>query len=998
MSKSKQTKYKLYAIDKYNKNTQFIENGYKEYNITKLIKELENDKGYHMRISDMGQYIFYGDCDSFNGSFDEFSQMLIDFLNLHYNINISDQYISYTSNDSKPGSYHYSIPTLYASSKKLKEIHKEFYNKHKDIFTIKKDKKNTKVVDTSVYGNQWFRYPNQSKAGDSNAKHIVKHGNLIDFIVEYIPENSLSIDNKQYKKNRIIKKLLIDEKNDTMCVNTDNMTNIMGYKMDERICYVNDEISENTDIVSTIKKNETTMCKSEINKITKIMSNNVVVKSKKTNIITEINNKNNVDDYEKKFNYSHDDVESLLIMLSLERCDEYKSWIEVGMCLYNINKTYLLLWKSWSQKSNKYTKGICEKKWKSFSEGSDNKLTIATLMYWCKSDNSKEYDLFIKEKKTNNIINKKFPKIQLEIGNTYPVTQDMTYTTLNNDNCLIYGDNHGSPSMYIERMKDTVIIKCRHIDCFGKVYPCEHILLSKNEMNIINNGTVNVTINNYGNDSNDLMKFPKFKIFEDDNINNLIFNSLNGSHATMADIIYYYFKNEYMYGEDDNWYIFKNHKWKLLGPNNKKLSLAAEKKLKSIYIELINFAEISNIEERVINELRKIRKSFETAKTKRDIMSIIEERFAELNNPDGDFVKNLNINRYLIVFNNGVYDLKSHTFREGQTTDFMSMSVDYDYIDKHSDKCENLLQFLSDIQPDEAEREFLLTYLSHALYGNMLEWFTILTGTNGRNGKSKFIELIKKVFGDYYTSVSSQLLTRPQPDASSPDPGLLNLKNKKIVIASEPEKASTLNTGFIKFITGRDSTQLRECHSNKMIDFSPMFILFFVCNDIPDTDEFDNAFSKRVKCINFPIEFCDNPVNENQRLINTKINENFIEWRSDFMFLLIKHYKKYMQTQKIVVTDKVLKWTNMYKENTDIYLKFVNECTEEANTHIRTSKLYEIFTKWHTINISQKNIPGNKVFIANLKKYKNIEKIKDENSVINGVRKLKIKQFVFDDV
>ena len=52
------------------------------------------------------------------------------------------------------------------------------------------------------------------------------------------------------------------------------------------------------------------------------------------------------------------------------------------------------------------------------------------------------------------------------------------------------------------------------------------------------------------------------------------------------------------------------------------------------------------------------------------------------------------------------------------------------------------MQFIEGIQPNEEEREFLLTYLSHALYENMLEWFTILTGA-GRNGKSKLIELIK---------------------------------------------------------------------------------------------------------------------------------------------------------------------------------------------------------------------------------------------------------------
>ena len=162
------------------------------------------------------------------------------------------------------------------------------------------------------------------------------------------------------------------------------------------------------------------------------------------------------------------------------------------------------------------------------------------------------------------------------------------------------------------------------------------------------------------------------------------------------------------------------------------------------------------------------------------------------------------------------------------------------------------------------------------------------------------------------------------PDAQSPDPGLLNIKRKKIVISSEPEKKAKLNTGFIKFITGRDSIELRECHSNLMMEFDPKFITLFVCNDIPETDNMDVAFSKRLRCIHFPTEFCDNPIKESQRLIDVNISEKFIDWRMDFMLLLIEYYKIYRVSKKIDITDNILKWTNMYKEDTDVFLQFLN--------------------------------------------------------------------------
>jgi putative DNA primase/helicase len=335
----------------------------------------------------------------------------------------------------------------------------------------------------------------------------------------------------------------------------------------------------------------------------------------------------------------------------------------------------------------------------------------------------------------------------------------------------------------------------------------------------------------------------------------------------------------------------------------------------------------------------------------------------------------LDENYNLIGFNNGVFDLIKFEFRKGVPEDYISMSVGYDYADSYTEKYNELIQFLEDILPNKEELEYMLTYLSICLIGNQLELFTILTGC-GRNGKSKLIELLGETFGDYFESVQSQLFTRPRPDANSPDPGLLSLQKKRIVIASEPEKNNKLNSGFIKFITGRDTTTLRNCHSNDMIKFIPKFSTFLICNDIPDCDDIDNAFSKRLRCINFPTEFVNDPTKENQKKINVNINKNFEFWRSDFMLLLIKYYKKYIITNKLNPTENILKWTNQYTENTDIYLQYLNENileTLDDNDKIHFIDLYLSFKTWFKLCNPQCKIPSDKEFGKNIRKYKNIE-------------------------
>ena len=695
-----------------------------------------------------------------------------------------------------------------------------------------------------------------------------------------------------------------------------------------------------------------------------------------------------IDKEDETINFTHNDIEYLTNMLLLKRCDKYDDWLNVGMCLHNINKDYLYIWRLWSQKSAKYEIDVCEQKWKTFKKVPEG-LKIGSLLLWCKTDNKDMYEEFIQKRKRNSFIVSKFPKEKLILGETIKVSEICNYINLKNHNCLLNGKCHDDlpNSMYIEVLKNCMTIKCKHPECFGKIYPCDHLQLTKQEMNIAFYGNVTININNKEDD--ELVEFQQINIYEDDELNRVVYNSLNGEPCSLAKIVFYKYKDIYNYSEYDDWYVFEN-KWKNIGKKNVNLRYSTETILRELYTKLITYYKQNDNDKKRIDALKRIIKSFDNTVLKNNIMTELGDLYLINNNKQRDFTKKLDNNKYLIGFNNGVYDLKIFQFRNGTQEDYITMSVNYDYIDKHTDKYENLLQFLDDIQPNKDELDYMLTYISIGLVGNLLELFTILTGT-GRNGKSKLIELLKETFGDYFGSVSSQLFTRPRPSADSPDPGLLNLLRKKIVISSEPEKDCKLNTGFVKFITGRDSTSLRHCHQNEMIDFKANFLTLFTCNDIPECDNIDSAFAKRLRCINFPMEFVNNPKEENQKLIDININENFSIWKQDFMLLLIEYYKKYTRTNELKVTKNILKWTDKYKEDTDIYLSFLNENTEEnLEGHIHCVELYGFFKLLFKRDNPNSKIPNNKDFVNGIKKYKKIENIRIDTKIQLGIKNLKL--------
>jgi len=214
--------YEIFSVCNYaTSNNEFIKNKKIIYKtIDELAKELSlNDKFYHFRIHNDMRYIFFGDLDNYDSGIIKFKEILINFLMNNYNIIVDDIDIKYTKNNKKDGSFHYSIPKYHASLTKLKEIHNNLLNEYKKEFIIKGEKKIEKCIDTTIYSEHWYRCPNQSKGNihdiSKNNKHDIIFGEMKDFIVYYIPDYSIDIDNKDLtlKKKESSNNELILKKN-----------------------------------------------------------------------------------------------------------------------------------------------------------------------------------------------------------------------------------------------------------------------------------------------------------------------------------------------------------------------------------------------------------------------------------------------------------------------------------------------------------------------------------------------------------------------------------------------------------------------------------------------------------------------------------------------------------------------------------------------------------------------------------------------------------------
>jgi P4 family phage/plasmid primase-like protien len=688
----------------------------------------------------------------------------------------------------------------------------------------------------------------------------------------------------------------------------------------------------------------------------------------------------------------------LMSILKEERAYNYSSWINIGMCLHNLGINNLDLWIEFSERCiEKYKKGECEKMWKRFKSNEDG-LKYGTLHYYSKMDNKEKIrDLHIIDALKN--VKNTFPNNQLMIEN---IIRDNNHIFINilDKYCPIYGNDHETNLNFIEMTpKGGIIMKCKCEKCFGRIYPNnqELVIDINNQKNIFN-----ITINNYNNDQTNIdldedeLKFNDIILDDDKELNSLLLESLrysNGNAYDVAKILFYLYRDKYRYViEEKSWYYYD----KFWTKNNTSLKTKISTHIYDIYKNAKNKIDKKKSEDiykklilRIKNLLPKLKESY----FKSSIMTESIEIFSDYCNNFYDIVDN---NKYLLGFNNGVYDFNLMQFRDSKPDDNISMTVGYDYINEidasyDKEKEERLNNFLIDIQPDEIQRIFLLKYLSTCLIGeNKDSLFVILLG-KGRNGKSKINELLSYTLGKYYTSFKSTLLTRSQTDADKPDPNLISMRKCRLAVGSEPDERETLNTPFIKLITGNDMLKTRQLHSNEMIEFTFQFKTMLLCNVVPKVNNpNDEAFWMRCKCVGFPTQFVEEPIEKNQKKIIRDLQIN--ELKQYFMLKLIHYYKVY-KSEGLKMIESVNNHTNELKISNNIPLDFMINYTTSSDDNIYTASLYNSFTIWFTKNYKNEKVISNRKFLASIKNNYIIEDnvvIKSSKKKSTGIKNLKL--------
>jgi len=420
-----------------------------------------------------------------------------------------------------------------------------------------------------------------------------------------------------------------------------------------------------------------------------------------------------------------------------------------------------------------------------------------------------------------------------------------------------------------------------------------------------------------------------------------------------------------------NWYEFKNHRWHRVDAGYS-LQNKFSREVIDEYLKLIKYYSESAYElegDARENQMDKLTQLLEVTHKLRDITfknKLMQE--CKILFFDPTFESRLDSNPDLIGFENGVYNLILHKFRDGCPEDCVSMStgIDYDIFDQGDEIVIEIFNFLCQVFPDRDVREYVLTMLASIMEGrNPQEQFYIWTGVGG-NGKSKLLELFEMCAGKYACKVPTTVFTQKKPASGAASPEIARLRGVRCTSSQETEESEKFNIAVVKEWSGNDNIIARPLYGD-CFEFKPQFKQIFCCNDKPILPPNDQGIWRRIVVVDFPSRFVENPDPNNPLEFKRdyRLAEKFQSWRSAFMWIILQYYKNVYKKVGLKEPKSILDAKEEYRSSNDEMSEFAREyIVKDDSSSMKLQDSYKVYQEWF------KEVHGNTVKPPQLARYK----------------------------
>ncbi len=203
--------------------------------------------------------------------------------------------------------------------------------------------------------------------------------------------------------------------------------------------------------------------------------------------------------------------------------------------------------------------------------------------------------------------------------------------------------------------------------------------------------------------------------------------------------------------------------------------------------------------------------------------------------------KDFDANEGLFYVANGVLDLGTGAIREAKAEDLLlrRSKVVYD----RSAGCAEWLDFLGEIFSENEDPESMVSFMQllfgYSLSGSIDAQKLFIHYGAGSNGKSKVMEALKMLLGDYASIISSSNITKSKESFNKELERIsVVIESRRAAVIDDLDSKVSWNEGLVKNLTGRELTSRRLYEEETKITNRAKFHMG--CNDkpVPQSENF----------------------------------------------------------------------------------------------------------------------------------------------------------------
>lgn len=398
----------------------------------------------------------------------------------------------------------------------------------------------------------------------------------------------------------------------------------------------------------------------------------------------------------------------------------------------------------------------------------------------------------------------------------------------------------------------------------------------------------------------------------------------------------------------EEFYKFENHRWTEVGENEVMKDLMEF--LSTAYTSLISSCEDDEGKDKLI----KMRNKVESMSFLKSLLTCVKVKVS-----DAGFLARLDQNPNLIGFDNGVLDLATKQFRDGNEYDYISYTTGYDYAEPDETKMEVLKKIIWTISSENQNKyDTLLKSLARAMCGDNTstnQKFYCMYGKTASNGKSTLQNLISQAFGDYFHQCQTTFITQQSARSDSANGDLASMVGKRFLFMSETEKDTRFNVATIKNFSGEDKYTYRSLFQKKYKTSKITFTMFLLTNDKLSIDCDDFGILRRVVYFSMKSKFVDKEedmVEDNGDGVKYYLKDPSLsccELRNEFVHLLLEHYNH----------KEMIEFTGEIKQETEELINSQDELKEMLNLAFKRADNPQIGISWADFKNVMKERYGN---------------------------------------